>query len=322
MISEDVDLINRFLNERNVKLRTRYGYKDALNKYSNFVDDSLLHRLNLYEKEEEEIVWKKRTMKKDLIGFQNWLLDNLLFTTAKAHFTRVLTFLRHYDFEIHTLPKMNRRNAKNSLPIYHNDLLKKEELEKVLQVCDYDVVKCLILFCCTSGCGRAESLSLTVKDYLQANNVLFKDNLNLKTLIRSVDSSQIPTFHLKRIKTNKYYYTFCTPQVNHMIKEYLLTRKRLNLNSPLFKTNLDYLNTILRNLNEELGLGKAGCYKRLRMHMFRKYNASTLYNNGMSIQDVDCLQGRGKDSTHQSYFMEDPNKLKEKYLKYVDVLTI
>ena len=56
--------------------------------------------------------------------------------------------------------------------------------------------------------------------------------------------------------------------------------------------------------------------------MFRKYNASTLFNNGMDMADVDCLQGRGKDSTHSSYFMEDPNLLKQKYKQYVGVLTI
>lgn len=56
--------------------------------------------------------------------------------------------------------------------------------------------------------------------------------------------------------------------------------------------------------------------------MLRKFNASTLYNNGMSISDVDSLQGRGKDSTHSSYFMEDPELLRQKYLKYVEVLTI
>ena len=56
--------------------------------------------------------------------------------------------------------------------------------------------------------------------------------------------------------------------------------------------------------------------------MLRKYHASTLYNNGMGITDIDDLQGRSKDSTHQSYFMEDPNLLKEKYETYMDCLLL
>ena len=56
--------------------------------------------------------------------------------------------------------------------------------------------------------------------------------------------------------------------------------------------------------------------------MLRKYHASTLYNNGMGMDDVDTLQGRGKDSTHQSYFMDDPEMLKKKYIEHMGAITI
>ena len=56
--------------------------------------------------------------------------------------------------------------------------------------------------------------------------------------------------------------------------------------------------------------------------MLRKFHASQLYNDGMSLEDVDSLQGRGKDSTHSSYFMEDPEKLKLKYIEHMDSVTI
>lgn len=311
MNEEDITLLKSYCTERSIKRLTYHGYKDAFNKFTSFINDSLTHRLKIYEKEEENIPWKKRTMKQDLISFQKYLLDNFLFSTAKVHFTRICTFLRHYDFEVHNLPRMNSKNAKMGAPIYHSDLLTREEITRAVRECNHEGLKCLILFCCTTGCGRAEALNLTVQDYLFANNVPFTSETDIKKAIRSVDCSSVPTFRLRRIKTNKHYFTFCTPQVNHMIKFYLLTRKfesNLNLYSPLFKINLDYVNKKLHKLNDELGFGKAGQYNRLRMHMFRKYHASTLYNHGMRIQDVDSLQGRGKDSTHSAYFMEDPNK--------------
>ena len=56
--------------------------------------------------------------------------------------------------------------------------------------------------------------------------------------------------------------------------------------------------------------------------MIRKFHASTLYNDGMSIDDVDSLQGRSKDSTHQSYFMEDPILLKKKYQEHLECLLL
>ena len=330
MISTDIQLFNQFTNERKLSQRTIYGYSDSLNKFISFTNDSLTNRLNLYEKQEENTPWRHRQIKKDLIGFQNFLLENLLYNTAKAHFTRICTFLRHYDFELHNLPKMNAKNCKKPKPIYHNDLLKKEEIRTILENCDHDGLKSLILFCCVSGCARKEALSLTIEDYLRANNTYFypkmedDEEYDVKNFIKNVNSDFVPIFKILRHKTNKHYFTFCTPQSNKMIKNYLLNRNRgnMDLNSPLFKINLDYLNRLMHKLNDDLNLGTAGQYIRLRTHMLRKYNASVLYNDGMSIEDVDAIQGRGKDNTHSAYFMEDPLKLRDKYVEHLEVLII
>lgn len=56
--------------------------------------------------------------------------------------------------------------------------------------------------------------------------------------------------------------------------------------------------------------------------MLRKFHASQLYNDGMPLEMVDALQGRSKDSTHTSYFMEDPKKLKQQYVEHMDAITI
>ena len=42
----------------------------------------------------------------------------------------------------------------------------------------------------------------------------------------------------------------------------------------------------------------------------------------MSLDEIDALQGRRKDTTHTAYFMENPSKLKEKYIEHLDCLTI
>ena len=77
-------------------------------------------------------------------------------------------------------------------------------------------------------------------------------------------------------------------------------------------------------INKELGLKKVGTYRRFRCHMLRKFHASALYNanNGLSLDEIDSLQGRSKDKTHSSYFMENPNLLKEKYINSLDAITI
>lgn len=64
----------------------------------------------------------------------------------------------------------------------------------------------------------------------------------------------------------------------------------------MFKINLDYLNNNFVKINNELALGKVGKYNKFRSHMLRKFHASALYNaeNGLSLEEIDSLQGRKK----------------------------
>lgn len=135
----------------------------------------------------------------------------------------------------------------------------------------------------------------------------------------------VPTFKIRRQKTNKYYYTFCSPEAVVGICNYLIVAARRYKDykdEPLFKTNHDYLNRDFKGLNDKLNLGKVSGYNKVRSHMFRKYNASNLYDDGMSIEDIDSIQGRSKDNTHQAYFKDNPLKLKEKYLEHIEAVTI
>ena len=56
--------------------------------------------------------------------------------------------------------------------------------------------------------------------------------------------------------------------------------------------------------------------------MLRKFHSSQLFNDGLSIEIIDSLQGRGKDSTHASYFMDNPERLREVYIEHMDAITI
>jgi integrase len=125
-----------------------------------------------------------------------------------------------------------------------------------------------------------------------------------------------------RVKTKKYYTTYCSPEAVHAINSYLLTRSNLKPESPLFKVHPMYLMHRFTRINDELGLGKIGKYHRFRSHMLRKFHASQLYNNGMSLDEIDALQGRGKDATHSAYFLENPMKLRERYIEHLGAITI
>ena len=169
-------------------------------------------------------------------------------------------------------------------------------------------------------------LNITIQDFIDATREYHdsEDIYEIITILIKRDDI-VPTFKLKRQKTNKFYYTFCSPEAVTYILNYLIISKRkLKNEDKLFKTNLDYLNNYFNEINESLNLGKVRKYNRFRSHMLRKFHASILYNheNGLSLEEIDALQGRGKNNTHASYFMENPKNLKEKYINSLKSILI
>lgn len=318
--SEDYKIVDTICLERNIKEKTRQTYLQTIDHYTELFNQSFASLIQSYYKEEEIIVWKKRTLKQHLITYRNYLYNTFLPNTAKIYFGKILTILRHLELELGQLPKLNNKNNNELPPITYEDLPSKREIENAYNIAS-PVMKAVILFQTSSGCARRESLNITVRDYLTANNVKITDK-PVKSLLLQVDRNNIPCFKIKRQKTNKYYFTYCSPQANQEILEYLINRDNLTLESPMFDTNLYYWNKWFAEINDKLEMGTARKFNRFRSHMLRKYHASTLYNNGMSITDIDDLQGRSKDSTHQSYFMEDPLLLKKKYEEHMDCLLL
>ena len=78
------------------------------------------------------------------------------------------------------------------------------------------------------------------------------------------------------------------------------------------------------NINKELNLGTVGDnnYGRFRSHMLRKFHASALYNDGMSLDKVNDLQGKAKNKTDEAYFMTNPEDLKNEYINHLSAVTI
>lgn len=326
MNSKDKKILNEFIQVRNLNKRTVYGYKNAINLYINFNKLSLFELLKEAEKDEENgIRWKNRKLKQRLLNFRVFLQRNYLISTVKVHFQRILTIYRHFEIEIHNLPQINQKNTNKLKPIMFEDLPTKEIIKDAVNITN-PIMKAIILFISSSGCARQETLNITIQDFIDATREYHNSNDIYEIItILNKRNDVVPTFKLKRQKTNKFYFTFCSPEAVSYILDYLIISKRkLENDDMLFKTNLDYLNGYFKEINESLNLGKVRTYNRFRSHMLRKFHASALYNheNGLSMDEIDALQGRGKDNTHSAYFMEDPFKLKNKYIKVLDSIII
>ena len=133
----------------------------------------------------------------------------------------------------------------------------------------------------------------------------------------------VPTFNVRRQKTDKYYVTYCSPEAVIAINSYLLSREdELKPTSPLFKIHENYLTRSFERINDDLNLGWKGNFRRFRSHMLRKFHASALYNDGMTRDNVNDLQGKAKNKTDDAYFMTNPEDLKYEYIKHLPAVTI
>ncbi|MCR5027201.1 MAG: site-specific integrase, partial [Methanobrevibacter sp.] len=318
-ISSEISLM------KNHSKQTQKIYKRVIEYYSEYNQMSMYELIEEADREEEQgIRWKKRKIKHRLLRFRQHLVDeNYTKATIKQYFTVVKAVYRHYEIEIHNIPTLNERNVNIPEDMEFEDLLSHEELNIVLENVNAKF-RAIILFMTSSGCARNETLSLTINDYIKATEDYHKktDIYEVIEELNKIDDV-IPKFKLKRQKTNKYYFTFCSPEAVKAINNYLLNH-RLNLkpSDKLFKIKPSYLPYALNQLNEGLGFGHAGSYGRLRTHMFRKFHASMLLKGGMTESEIDNLQGRGKSQTHTAYFYDDTEDLREKYISCLGLLAI
>ena len=188
----------------------------------------------------------------------------------------------------------------------------------------------------SSGCARKETIEMTIGQFKKATYPFHRKNNIVDALYALKDlDNVIPTFKLKREKTNKHYYTFCSPEATCKIVEYLLTDRietledgslkliELSDEDKLFDRAENYLPVAFNRYNDMFGFGEASDgFNRFRSHMMRKFHSNHLKKAGMSESDIDALQGRSKSSTRAAYFLNDPSILLKKYVDHFQCLLI
>lgn len=234
---------------------------------------------------------KREKPQKRLIDYRSHLFSsNISPNTARTYLTKIKTFYRHFEIEVPELP-----NAKYDKTYETNylDLPTKEHIRQALDLAPLEF-KAIILFMSSSGTAKAETLSLTVGQFIDACKD-YHGGGSIEQILDSLSKKDniIPTFYLKRIKTDKFYYTFCSPEASSYIIRYLKTRNDLKLDDSLFNVTSSGMLHKFQEINDILGWGFKGKYRFFRSHSLRKFHAS---NIGLSAEYVDSLQGRSKAS--------------------------
>ena len=174
--------------------------------------------------------------------------------------------------------------------------------------------------------SKVDMLKLTVGDFIEATKHYHNstDIIEVMAILNGRDDI-IPTFALTRTKTNKFHYTFCTPEATTSILNYLYSRNEtITQDSPLFKISYHWLTIKFEDLNQHLNLGvtEGNQYSVLRCHTLRKYHATTLRNNGLSIDIINSMQGKAKNKVDSAYYIDTPEQLKKMYREHMHSLYI
>ena len=320
----DQELLDDFQKRRNLKPSSMRQYKTVLKRYSEYNNMSLIDLLNEAEIEEDDrIPQRRRKLTTRLFGFRNYITEHYKKNSVKSMMTKTLTLYTTYGLEIPKLPRQSEKNMNESPPISFKDLPDKEIIKASLNI-SKPLMTAIILFMSSSGSARTEMLNLTVQDFIDSTRLYHNTNDIYEVLNILKDRDDIvPTFKIKRQKTDKWYYTFCSPEAVTAIVNYLLSiKKPLHNEDQLFQYHEVTVCYKFQEINDELGLGKKGTYNRFRSHMLRKFHASNLKNHGMSKEDINEIQGKGQNLVDEAYFFDDPNILREKYIEHMDAVTI
>lgn len=304
-------LLIKLCKERNVKENTVRGYVTALKSYTSYCNMSLNELLNEATIDENNnLLLKNRHIKNHLLDYRLFLINKgIAGSTIKNYLSKIKTFYKHYEIEI---PELSPVKYEKEYEINYNDLPSKQDIQKVLDVVTIDF-KALILFMSSSGTAKSETLSLTVRDFFEATSTYHTSNTIYGFLAElSLKEDIIPTFYIKRRKTDKYYHTFCSPEASKCIVKYLKSRENLSFDDKLFPYTDSLLIKKFEFINDYMGWGFKGHYRFFRSHALRKFHAS---NIGLPTEYIDALQGRSKNNVHETYIKTNPDTLKEIYIK-------
>ncbi|MEE1227161.1 MAG: hypothetical protein UHM08_08690 [Bacteroidales bacterium] len=295
--------------------------------------------------EEQGIRWKNRKLKERLIHFRNYLFANKSEGTAKRYLSCIKTIYTHFEIEWQPLPSFNSKNIDKTFKMDYEDLLNINEIKDAYYEAN-NVTKCIILFAISSGLSKVDMLNMSVSDFIRACEPYLGTDVELISKLKSLkDKDIIPCFRGARQKTKSKYTTFCSPEASEHIIQYLLGRdaqirekynesdeeerkklpSKLDESMALFDVSDSHLQYTFRKINNKLNLGTVGKFTKLRCHMLRKYHASTLLNSEIitwTVEEIDTLQGRSMDITHQAYFKNSKDKLFNKYRSCVDELML
>lgn len=316
------EIIKEMKEVNQISITTAKSYNTQLLLYEQFQKASMQDMIEEAEREEEQGIKKrKRKIKQRLLEYRNYLMENgYENSTINKKIQIIKTIYNFYELDIPRLSNVQEiKEAYNFVPTA-------DEVKQMVIATPSIKTQAIIMFLYSSGCGRKEASELTIGDFKHAVSEYTKktDIQEIITVLESLDQV-IPTFHIRRVKTNNPYITFCTTECVKKICLYLkqeLRHRELNDDEALFNIVPQSITAIFGRLNEKLNYGKIGNHNRIHPHTLRTHFATTLKKSKVDTINIHFMMGHRIDDVSAAYFKADPEELKEEYIKVYSELSL
>jgi len=328
-------IVDEITLTKNLAKNTTLLYIQTLSQYSTYHQQTMQQLLDEADNEEENgIRMKKRKIKNRLLTYKQHLTQQQKQpTTINTRLSVIQATYKFYEIETPHIPQVQ-----NTTHEVIEDIPTKQHIRTALETTNNLGLQAIILFMSSSGTSRNEALSITIQDFIQATKQ-YHHETTIENVINTLQQQNnvIPTFQLYRQKTHYPYITFCSPEATQKILTYLQHRinhefyKAGMVPTSVFTTNLDdklfhfshgALNKHFSRLNDKLGWGWKGTRRFFHPHALRKFFATELLKSDLDSMTIDFLSGRRISKTHEAYFKADPQKLKQKYMMFMNNLMI
>lgn len=339
-------LLQTYFLEKNSSANTQRIYKKVVSLFEEHTQKTLTEIINIAEAEEQKVKWQKSTLYHCLISFRKHLYETFQASTAKMYFTVIKAIIKHFDINI--LPLKGFSTTKYpKVELTPEDIITQEELKLCVEVKN-PLVKAAAITMSQMGFALIDLLNLTIQDYYNSTSEYHSGPGDVNEMIHELNQAEevVPIFKkLTRQKTGRQYDAIGSPEVVKAINNYLLHREKkekesierynkkhpdspkvyqgLMLHDPLFRTNHGSLERMFREVNDAVGLGKAGNYVKFSPHMMRRFHATQLHEAGMSEHKINLLQGRKpQEVIHKSYLRVRLDVLRDEYIRCLPFLLI
>lgn len=328
--SEDIALIDDYVEKENVTSGTRKGYISAVHHFNISSGMSLCDVIRIAKKEEDQqIPVRKRSLVKILDDYATTLAENVNPHTANTYFSKIKHLIKR---EIYYLPQSSttlnwEKRCKNTLSVKgatFYDIPTREDIQKVLEQVDFKS-KALLLFMSSSGCAKAETLSITVKMWCDALKREEYGDIKEKNPQKYLEGIQdridmIPSISMMRIKNGKKYVAFCSPKATYCINKVLMSRYKIRGNDKVFRMSASRVTVWFQRWNDQyFGGRRVGQYRFFRSHALRKYFAT---NMKLETEIVNVLEGRSRGQIEEIYIKINPKEIREQYIEHIPDIDI